>query len=150
MAENDAVTDTIKSINKTLEAAHAKLRQAEQVASTVPQLRREIKVLEKARDSLSAQPTQRRKTGPTIKDSIFEALEAAGGRIEFEPGEMLKTIHALTGGKETSVQVEIHRLRRAGRIVAERNADSKPIALALARPTLAAVPTTPEAERLEG
>lgn len=130
----DSETKAIQSIEATIREAKDSLRMAEQVAVTVPQLRRQIKVLERAYTGLTLTPTPRRKLGPTIKDSIFEALEAAGGRIEFEPTQMLNTIHGITGGKRTSVQVEIHRLRAAGRLVAEYNADGKPTALSIVHP----------------
>lgn len=150
MAEATSTTDTINGIEALLEEARTALRNAEQVAATVPRLRREIKFLEKAYGSLTTDPTPRRTTGPTIKDSIYEALEASGGRIEFKPGQMLSTVHALTGGKRNSVQVEIHRLRNTGRLVVERNSDNKPIAISIARQPLTAVPTVADRERLEG
>ncbi len=63
---------------------------------------------------------------------------------------MLSTIHDQTGGKRNSVQVEIHRLRKNGRLAVERNSDNKPVALYIVRQPLAAVPSGAERERLEG
>lgn len=139
MTDSTPDTKTINSIGATLQRAKEQLAIAEQVAATVPQLRREIKVLEKAYAGLTMAPAPRRKTGPTIKDSILEAVENAGGRLEFEPGRMLGTVHALTGGKRNSVQVEIHRLREAGRLGVEYNSDGKPIAISIIRHPLTAI-----------
>ena len=140
MNDSSPEIDILKDIGATLTHAKERLMVAEQVAATVPGLRREIKVLEKAYNSLTATPTQRRKVGPTIKDAIFEALEASGGSLTFPPGGMLNTVHALTGGNPNSVQVEIHRLRREGKVIADKNASGKPIALRVARHKLTALP----------
>lgn len=140
MNDSSPEIDVIKDIKDTLEHAKVRLGVAEQVAATVPGLRREIKVLEKAYNSLTAAPTQRRKVGPTIKDAIFEALNEAGGTLTFPPGGMLSTVHALTGGNPNSVQVEIHRLRESGKLIADKNAAGKPIALRVARQKLKALP----------
>lgn len=140
MNDSSQTIDVINDIGITLAHAKDRLQVAEQIAATVPGLRREIKVLEKAYNSLTATPTQRRKVGPTIKDSIFEALEASGGSLTFPPGGMLSTVHALTGGNPNSVQVEIHRLRKEGKLVADKNASGKPISLRVARQKLKALP----------
>lgn len=143
-------TDAVESIATTLKEAKDRLAQAEQIVAVIPQLRREIKILEKAHRGLSSTPTPRRNSGPTIKDSIFEALHGAGGRIEFEQGEMLKTIHAITGGKPNSVQVELHRLRRSGNVVVDRDDAGKIVALSLAPAPLKVVTSPEEDVQLQG
>lgn len=132
-------TETIYGIKKTLQDAKDALRVAEQTAAALPKLRRDVKILERALASLTTAPTPRRNTGPTIKDAIFDALEAAGGRIEFAPGKMAATVAGLTGGKRNSVQVEIHRLRSDGRIGVDRDEDNRPIALYVVRKPLTAI-----------
>lgn len=139
--EPKATTPTVNSLEDLLDEAKRSLRQSEQVAATVPRLRREIKVLERALGAISSPPSSRRKAGPTIKNSIFEALQAAGGTLTFPPGEMLSTIHNLTGGNKNSVGVEIHRLEKAGRIIMERNIDGHPVATTIAPTKLEAVAT---------
>lgn len=139
MTNNDLNAQTLNSLETLIRSAEDRLRIAEQNAALAPQLRREIKALKKAHAGLVTGPAPRRRSGPTIKDSIFEALENAGGRIDFGPGEMLKTVHALTGGKPNSVQVEIHRLRDAGRLGADFDHDNKPISLFIVRPPLTAI-----------
>lgn len=150
MTETPSDTPTVQALHEVLDAAKKELHQAEQTAATVPRLRKEIKALEKALGAMSSSPAPRRKSGPTIKDAIFEALEASGGRISFTPGQMLATVHGLTGGKRNSVQVEIHRLDKSGRIIIERNAEGRPVAIKLAPAQLKAVPSVDARERLEG
>lgn len=140
---NDKTQDSaasIQSIASTLKEAKDRLKWAEDVAQMVPELRRNVKILERAYQALTSTPSPRRTVGPTIKDSILEALEAHGGRMEFEPGKMLATVHGETGGKKNSVQVELHRMRSSGRIRVERDADNKPVAIEVVKPPLTALP----------
>ena len=80
-------TDVYASLTETLETAKERLAQAEAVADVIPQLKREIRALERTLSSLSTDSAAPR-TGPTIAERV---LGAVGSGVTFEAGAMLPT-----------------------------------------------------------
>ncbi len=142
------------SLEAVLSAARKRLREAEEVAAVIPQLRSQIREIERSLSRLDNAPAPRRSTGPTIRESILEFIDSEGGEITFEPGGMLPTIHGAIGRHKSSVQVEIHRLEKHGDLIISRDSKNKPIGVRRARPALTAIvgegQSEPEHELLEG
>lgn len=152
----DTPTSLIRDqLEGVAEAARERLREAEEVAALVPQLRSQLREIERSLARLDNAPAPRRSVGPTIRESILAYLDGEGGEITFEPGGMLPTIHAAIGRHKSSVQVEIHRLEKNGSVIISRDDRGKPIGVRRARPALTAIdgdaqPAEPEHELLEG
>lgn len=137
---DSADTQIRDGLESVLQAARQRLHEAEGVAAIIPQLRSQIREIERSLKRLDNVPNPQRATGPTISESILTYLHGEGGAITFAPGGMLPMVHNAIGRHKSSVQVEIHRLERTGQILINRNEAGKPIGMRVAaRPTLAAV-----------
>lgn len=132
-------TQVRDSLEAVLTAARQRLREAEEVAAVIPQLRSQIREVERSLARLDSAPAPRRSVGPTIREAILAYLDSEGGEIAFEPGGMLPMVHAAVGRHKSSVQVEIHRLEKNGAVIISRDSKGKPIGMRRARPGLTAI-----------
>lgn len=147
---SDPMSEVRDDLEATLQAARERLARAEEVASIIPQLRRQIREVERAIGRINNTPEPRRHSGPTIAQAITAAVADEGGEIRFDPGGMLAAIHGLVGRHKSSVQVEIHRMERNGSLLVERDSRNMPVAVKLPRPTLSAIEGGAERDLLEG